>query len=189
MTETSPNPTERSTSVFKSPLLHFMVLGVLVFLLYSFFASRQPRESEEIVVSAQQIELLASMWQKQWRRPPTQQELDGLIQSYIREEVLYRQALSMGLDRDDTVIRRRLAQKIEFLAQDLAAQVEPTDQELRNYFVENPEKFEVPPRITFQHVYINLDQRGDSAETEAELILSELRAGGDPRQLGDRFLL
>ncbi len=108
------------------------------------FGEKQEAESKEIVISSQQIELLASMWEKQWRRPPTPQELNGLIQSFIREEVLYREALAMGLDRDDMVVRRRLAQKIEFLAQDLATQGEPGDAELRTFFEENSEDFEVP---------------------------------------------
>lgn len=173
----------------RSPLLHFVVLGILLFGLYSMFGKRIETESKEIVVSAQQIELLASLWEKQWRRPPMPEELQGLIDSFIREEVLYREALAMGLDRDDTVVRRRLAQKIEFLAQDLATRGEPSEQELRAFFEEHPEIFEEPARITFSHVYINVDQHGDESLTVAEEVLAELQAGGNPDQLGDRFML
>jgi hypothetical protein len=173
----------------RSPLLHFLLLGIIFFGLYSRFGNEPDTESQQIVVSSQQIELLAGLWEKQWRRPPTPQELDGLIQSFIREEVLYRQALAMGLDRDDTVVRRRLAQKIEFLAQDLATQVEPSDQELRTFFEEHPEIFEAPARITFKHVYINVDQHGNDSFDVAESVLRDLRAGGDPDALGDRFML
>jgi hypothetical protein len=146
-------------------------------------------ENKEIVVSAQQVELLSSLWEKQWRRPPMPQELEGLINSYIREEVLYREALAMGLDRDDMVVRRRLAQKIEFLAQDLATRGETSEQELRTFFEEHPEIFEEPGRITFSHVYINVDQHGNDSFDVAEEVLGKLQAGGDPEGLGDRFML
>jgi hypothetical protein len=164
-------------------------LGVVLFGLYSLFGQKQEAESKEIVISLQQIDLLASMWEKQWRRPPTPQEMQGLIQSFVREEVLYREALAMGLDRDDTVVRRRLAQKIEFLAQDLATQGEPGDAELRTFYQENAEQFEVPATVTFSHVYLNLDTRGESAFDDAKGLLEELRAGADPGQAGDRFML
>jgi hypothetical protein len=153
------------------------------------FGEKQEAESKEIVISTQQIELLASMWEKQWRRPPTPQELDGLIQSFVREEVLYREALAMGLDRDDMVVRRRLAQKIEFLAQDLATQGEPGDAELRTFYQENAEVFEVPATVTFSQVYLNLDTRGEDTLEDADRILADLRQGADPGQVGDRFML
>jgi len=185
--------TEQNTSPFvrilRAPLLHFVVLGFLLFVLYSLYGNKGQVESKEIVVSAQQVDLLASLWEKQWRRPPMPQELQGLIDSFIREEVLYREALAMGLDRDDMVVRRRLAQKIEFLAQDLATRGEPSEQELRSFFEEHPEIFEEPGRITFSHVYINVDVHGNDSFDVAEEVLTELRAGGDANQLGDRFML
>ena len=176
-------------SLLRSPLLHFVVLGVLVFAVYTRFGSRTETESKEIVVSAQQIELLQSLWERQWRRPPTPQELDGLIQSFVREEVLYREAVAMGLDRDDTVVRRRLAQKIEMVAQDLASQIEPSEQELQTFYEEHPEIFEVPPLITLTHVYINLDRHGEKSFAVADRVLGQLREGGNPGELGDRFML
>lgn len=186
MTGKSTSPVKR---FLRSPLLHFLVLGALLFGLYVRFGDTGETGNKQIVVSAQQVELLASLWEKQWRRPPTPQELDGLIQSYIREEVLYREALALGLDRDDTVVRRRLAQKIEFLAQDLATQAEPGEREIRTFYEEHPEIFEEPARITFEHVYINTDRHGSESEQVAEGVLADLRAGGDPEGLGDRFML
>lgn len=186
MTEQSAKSPSR---ILRAPLLHFVVLGILLFALYSIYGDKRQTESKEIVVSAPQIELLASLWEKQWRRPPMPQELQGLIDSFIREEVLYREALAMGLDRDDMIVRRRLAQKIEFLAQDLATRGEPSEQELRTFFEEHPEIFEEPGRITFSHVYINVDQHGNESFTVAEDVLAELLAGGNPDQLGDRFML
>lgn len=178
-----------SSRFWRFPLLHFVVLGAVLFGLYSLYGDKREVQSKEIVVSAQQVELLASLWEKQWRRPPMPEELDGLVQSFIREEVLYREALAMGLDRDDTVVRRRLAQKIEFLAQDLATRGEPGEQELRTFFEEHPEIFEEPGRITFSHVYINVDEHGNESFEVAAEVLERLRAGDDPDSLGDRFML
>jgi hypothetical protein len=189
VTTTSRDESTHKRSVLRQPLFQFLVLGLILFGLYVVFGEKQEAESKEIVISTRQIELLASMWEKQWRRPPTPQELNGLIQSFIREEVLYREALAMGLDRDDMVVRRRLAQKIEFLAQDLATQGEPGDAELRTFFQENAEDFEVPGTVTFTHVYVNLDNRGEDAFEDADRILVELRQGAEPMQLGDRFML
>jgi len=189
VTSMNRDETTHKRSVLRQPLFQFLVLGLILFGLYAVFGEKQETESKEIVISTQQIELLASMWEKQWRRPPTPQELNGLVQSFIREEVLYREALAMGLDRDDMVVRRRLAQKIEFLAQDLATQGEPGDAELRTFFQENAEDFEVPGTVTFTHVYVNLDNRGEDSFEDADRILAELRAGADATQLGDRFML
>jgi len=189
VTTTSRDESTHKRSVLRQPLFQFLVLGLILFGLYVVFGEKQEAESKEIVISTQQIELLASMWEKQWRRPPTPQELNGLVQSFIREEVLYREALAMGLDRDDMVVRRRLAQKIEFLAQDLATQGEPGDAELRTFYQENAEDFEAPGTVTFTHVYVNLDNREEDAFEDADRILAELRQGADPMQLGDRFML
>lgn len=189
MTSISRDESTHRRSFWRQPLFQFLVLGVILFGLYTLFGQREETESKEIVISMQQIELLASMWEKQWRRPPTPQEMQGLIESFLREEVLYREALAMGLDRDDMVVRRRLAQKIEFLAQDLATQGEPGDAELRTFYQENAEDFEAPATVTFSHVYVNLDTRGEDAFEDADQLLAELRSGADPAQLGDRFML
>ena len=189
MSDISRDESGPSRSLLRQPLFQFLVLGAVLFGLYAIFGQKQEAESKEIVITNQQIALLATMWEKQWRRPPTPQEMQGLVESFIREEVLYREALAMGLDRDDTVVRRRLAQKIEFLAQDLATQGEPGDAELRTFFAENSERFEIPARVTFTHVYLNLDERSEAVFDDADRILGALRAGADPNQQGDRFML
>jgi peptidyl-prolyl cis-trans isomerase C len=186
MTEDNPGLLPR---ILRAPVLHFFVLGAILFGTYTLFADKQEEEGKQIVISAQQVELLASLWEKQWRRPPMPEELNGLVQSYIREEVLYREALALGLDRDDQVVRRRLAQKIEFLAQDLATAGEPGEAELRAFYEEHPEIFEEPARITFSHVYINTDKHGAESVAVAERFLAELESGADPSQVGDRFML
>ena len=175
--------------IIGNPLFQFLVLGALFFGLYAMVRDQGDQDDRKIVISARQVEQLSALWQKQWRRPPTEQELTGLINSFVREEVLYREAKSLGLDRDDTVIRRRLAQKIEFLAQDLATQDEPSDVELETFFQEQPDIFREPPRVTFNHVYVSRDSRGAAADSDAAEILEALRGGSDPSQQGDRFML
>ena len=102
------------------------------------WASRDVEEQERaITITSGEINWLTDTWEKRWNRPPTAQEREGLIKQYLRETILYREAVAMGLDRDDTVIRRRLAQKLEFLAQDLVALTPPTDEELQAWFAEH----------------------------------------------------
>jgi hypothetical protein len=175
--------------IFSNPLLQFVLLGLVLLGVYSAVRDENDQDDRKIVVSARQVEQLSALWQKQWRRPPTAQELNGLIDSFVREEVLYREAKSLGLDRDDTVVRRRLAQKIEFLAQDLATQAEPSEAELEAFFQEHPEIFEEPPSVTFDHVYVSRDSRGAAADSDAAEILGALRGGADPSDQGDRFML
>ena len=113
--------------VLREPLVHFTCIGIVIYSLYGWFAEPVVEESEKtIVVTAGEIEWMHASWQKRWNRPPTASEFDGLVQQYIKETVLYREALTMGLNQHDQVIRRRLAQKLEFLAGDLVALTPPT---------------------------------------------------------------
>lgn len=176
------------------PLMHFLVIGAAIYLLYGMFAEPVMDETDKtIVVSAGEIEWMQGTWQKRWNRPPTEKELDGLIQQYIRETVLYREALTMGLNQHDQVIRRRLAQKLEFLARDLVALTPPTGEELQVYFAENLYRYQEPVRYTFTQVFIDPDKRGDATLADAEAIKATLIATGgaleDPGALGDVFML
>lgn len=179
---------------FREPLLHFMLIGAAIYLLYGVFAEDLPEADEKTIsVSAGEIEWMLGFWQQRWNRPPTKAEFDGLVQQYIRETVLYREALTMGLNQHDQVIRRRLAQKLEFLAKDLVALTPPTEQELQAYFVEQEDRYKQPPLYTFTQVYLDPDKRGDSTLQDAETIMATLIAGGntieDPGALGDGFML
>jgi hypothetical protein len=169
--------------------VQFLLLGGALFALHSFFGAELADPKPKIVVSAERIERLSSAWERQWQRPPSPEELDGLIESHLREEILFRKALEMGLDRDDTVVRRQLAQRVEYLAQATVSEIEPSERELLDFFDEHPEIFEVPPRITFSHVYISQDEHGTESETVAREALSDLQEGADPTATGDRFAL
>lgn len=180
--------------LLREPLLHFLFIGAAIYLLYGVFAETVPEETDKtIVVSTAEIEWMQTAWQKRWNRLPTPDELDGMLQQYIRETVLYREALTMGLNQHDQVIRRRLAQKLEFLAKDLVALTPPTEQELQTYFAEHQARYQAPTRYTFTQVFIDPDKRGDSTLSDAEKIKATLAAQGEPTEntgaLGDAFML
>lgn len=180
--------------ILREPLLHFLFIGAAIYLLYVAFTEPALEEDDKtIVVSAGEIEWMQAAWQKRWNRSPTANELDGLIQQYIKETVLYREALTMGLNKHDTVIRRRLAQKLEFLARDLVALTPPTGAELQAYFNDNRDRYQRPVRYTFTQIFIDPDKRGDTTLDHAEAIKAQLIAQGnainDPGALGDDLML
>lgn len=180
--------------IFREPLVQFFFIGLLIYLLYGVFAEPAAEETDKtIVVSAGEIEWMNVSWQKRWNRPPTAEELDGLVQQYIKETVLYREALTMGLNQHDTVIRRRLAQKLEFLARDLVAMTPPAEEELQTYFNEHQSIYQEPARFTFTQVFIDPDKRGDATLADAEKIKATLIPQGDAIEnagaLGDGLML
>ena len=178
----------------REPLLHFMFIGAVIYLLYAVFAEPAAEETDKtVIVSAGEIEWMNTAWQKRWSRAPTSEELDGLIKQYIKETVLYREALTMGLNKHDQVIRRRLAQKLEFLAKDLVALTPPTEEELQAYFKEHQEYYTEPTRYTFTQVFIDPDKHGDATLDDAEKIKAALIAMGenidDVNGMGDNLML
>jgi hypothetical protein len=178
--------------LLKEPLLHFLALGALLFVAHSVMNRDGESGDAQILVTQGKIENLQASFSRVWQRPPSPAELDGLIQDYVREEVLMREAMALGLDRDDTVIRRRLRQKMEFLANDLAAPAEPGEEELKEFLAKHPDRFRLESRFTFRQIYLNPDRRGDGLKPEAERLLSELNQPGasrDFRNLGDVTLL
>ena len=174
--------------LLKEPLVHFLVLGALIFAWFEFAGDRETRiPPDEIVVTTGQIDRLAALFAKTWQRPPTAAEREGLIEDFIREEVYYREALAAGLDRDDTIVRRRMKQKLEFVSEDIA-EVEPTEEELRAYLRAHSDAFRVEPVLSFRHVYFNADRR-KTAKKDARAALARLKAGGGETDAGDPLLM
>ena len=166
--------------LLREPLLQFMLIGGAIYLLYGVFAEPVPEADDKtIVVSVGEIEWMRSSWQQRWNRQPTLEEFDGLVQQYIRETVLYREALTMGLNQHDMVIRRRLAQKLEYLAKDLVALTPPTEEELQAYFAEHQDRYQQPALYTFTQVFIDPDKRGDATLEDAEMIKAKLISQSD----------
>jgi len=173
----------------KEPLLHFLVIGAMIFVVFSIANKEEAAVSgNKIVVSNAEIERLGYNWSKRWNRPPTETELRGLVDSYIKEEVYYREALALGLDQNDTILRRRLMQKMEFLSNDLAELNQPDESALNKYFLDNQDKYELPARISFTHIYFSLDKRGAKAAEDAERVLAGLDALRAPER-GDSFMM
>lgn len=175
----------------REPLLHFLLLGVLLFVLFEWLGGDTGPMSNRITVSQAQVQQLAASFTKIWQRPPTGEELKGLVDDYVREEIAYREAVAMGLDRDDTIIRRRMRQKLEFLVEDAASATPPTDAELQAYLDGYPDSFRQEPQVSFRQVFVD-SSRGDAAAARARELLRQLSAAGPEADLdgiGDSIML
>ena len=179
--------------MLREPLLHFLCLGAGFFGLYGYLNDDDfaPKSSEQIVVSEAKIEHLAALFSRTWQRPPTRQELEGLVDDYVREEAAYREGTAMGLDRNDTIIRRRIRQKLDFVADDLASKLEPTDEDLERYFQQHADDFRVDSRFTFQHVFFDPGKHSEDLVQVVNDLVMRLREDQsiDAQKLGDRTLL
>jgi len=180
----------------RDPSLHFLLLGAVVFVAYGLLGKSTAEESDRIVISRRQIENLSAGFTRIHDRNPSPDEQEGLIRDYLREEIYYREAVALGLDRDDAVIRQRLRQKMEFVSDHLGAMAEPSEDELRAFFTAHRESFRVGPTITFTHVYLDPARRRDTLAHDAGTLLAhlthddatDLRDGiGDPFVLATRF--
>jgi hypothetical protein len=181
---------------FREPLFHFLLIGAGLFLLFgwrggpaSLPAGQTGPPSAKIIVTQDDIDQTTATFTKTWQRPPTEEEAKGLVEDLVRNEIYYREAMAIGLDRDDGVIRRRMRQKMEFILEDISAQTEPTDEELVAYMKKHPDSYLLDPQIAFRHVYVNVDKRGKNAEADARQILAQLNQGTDPDSVGDPLLL
>ena len=178
-------------AALREPLVHFLALGALLFLVFQWWGGGGPGSSR-IVITPGQIDALVVGFTRTWQRPPTERELKGLIDDYVREEIAVREAMAAGLDRDDTVIRRRLRQKLEFIAEDTIDATPATDAELEAWLDAHPDRFRTEPEVSLRQVYVSVDRRGESARADAEALLARLRAAGPDAAidtLGDRLML
>ena len=177
----------------REPLLHFLLVGGVIFAAYSVLQAGRtaPAPPKEIRLSLDEVAQVALLFQAQWRREPTTEELGRLVENRIQEEVLYREALAMGLDKSDTIVKRRMAQKLQFLAEDVAAR-EPTTADLKAWHGKNADLFAQPGRVSFRHLYFSPDRRGERAREAATDALAKL--AGQPQDselavaLADRFM-
>lgn len=173
--------------ILGEPLLHFLLLGGALFLIWKTTGRSPEVGAERIEVNAAEVEALIDGWASVWQRPPTAAELEELLEEHVREEILYREALELGLHRGDPIIRRRLRQKMELIAEDAGAAGEPTEEELEAFFAEHPDLFAREARLSFRHVFVDRERRGAAAPEEATALLQRLRS--DPAtnlsELGD----
>ena len=160
----------------REPLVHFLLIGGALFGIHGFTRGSPTAvpQSRQIQLTLDDISQLVVLFQSQWRREPTPEELGRMVEIKVEEEILYREALAMGLDKDDTIVKRRMAQKMQFLAEDVAAAREPTTAELKEWYEQNRDKFAHPARLSFRHLYFSPDRRGESARGDAVKALARL---------------
>jgi peptidyl-prolyl cis-trans isomerase C len=178
----------------REPLLQFLLLGLMLFVVNSYIQRGRPggESSKQINITTDDLRQLDAYFGSQWHRPPTPEEFTALVETKVQEEVLYREGLAMGLDRDDTIVKRRMAQKMHFLAEDVAAAHEPTGAELKAWYEKNSQAFALPGRATFRHLYFSPDSRGQRAREDAGRVLA--RIAGQPEDsklaasMGDPFM-
>jgi hypothetical protein len=171
----------------REPLLHFAAIGAALFVLFAAFGRDPAATDRRVVVSAGTVAHLTAVFERTWQRPPSPAELEGLVADHVREELLVREAIALGLDRDDVIVRRRLRQKLELLAEGLGRGAEPRDEELAAFLAAHADRYRVEPRVTFRQHYVSRDRRGAAAEADAARLLLQLRAGeaGDAARLAD----
>jgi len=173
--------------LLKEPLLHFIAIGVVFFLVYG-MVNTDLDEDQQIIIDLSDVDEIATKFDAQWNRPPTEAELGNLLQEKIRQEVFYQEALKLNLDHNDEMIKRRLSQKMQFLSNDLSAMDTPTKEELEAYLEENIESYLTPPVFSLKHIYFSPESRDNprqDAENRLELLKDAAIEAGEGK--GDRF--
>ena len=173
---------------FKEPLLHFLIIGVMLFLVYGVLQKQETILPNQIVVSQGQVQQLAAQFKRVSLRSPTPQELDKLIEGYIRDEVFYRQGLILGLDIDDPVVKQRMRMKLEVLLEDLNEQAQPSDDVLLAFMGKNADNYIQAAIFSFEHVFIDLAKHKNLDEAEAK-IKQQIAKNIAIETLGDRLIL
>ena len=167
----------------REPLLHFLLIGASVYGLYAAAGNENTDDERRVTVTAQELTVIADQFVQAWGRPPTVEELDNLVRNHADVQVLYREALAMGLDKGDHVIERRLAQKLELLAAGLTTPPEPGEQELLAFFRENLDRYRQPDTYTLSQVFFNSDNEREQARTAAQAALAVIDKNPDTNEL------
>ena len=178
--------------LLSEPLIQFLILGVLLFLLTSYIRQHRNKQSREIVINNERIGMMVMNYKTQTGDLPNKQQLDAMIDNYIREEISYREAKKIGLDKDDEIIRRRLSQKFNFLQTDLTEAAQPSDKDLKQFYTQHPELFQTDAKVSFSHIYFSADNSTDNiAKQKALTVLQQLKNSKLQRApgKGDRFPL
>ena len=173
--------------LLQEPLLHFLLIGIALFVVHGMVAS--PNRADTIVVSEKIVDELAREHEVRWTRKPSDQELAGLVDAYVRDEILYREGLALGLDRDDALIKRRVRQKFEVMSEEESAREAPSDADLNAYITKNASRFLLPATVSFEQIYFgNAGTRADVERAVAAARIAVAR-GADPTKLGQPSLL
>ena len=174
--------------LLREPIVHFLLLGIVLFAGYAFVAPADPAD-ERIVVTRAAVDDLERQFRSRWNRPPTDAEREQLVEAYVRDEILYREGVSLGLDRDDPVIKRRVRQKFELVAEEAIPADAPTDEQLATFLNEHSDRFLRPPRVSFEQVSFDVGLPPAELDDAVAAALEALARGADPMTLGVRTLL
>lgn len=190
------NKSKRVTNLLKEPLLHFLLIGAALFVLYGWSRSstsvpggQAGTPKAQIVVTRDSLDRMNNLFAKTWQRQPTEEEQKALVEDLVRNEIYYREAIAIGLDRDDEVIRRRLRLKMEFIFEDINSLAEPTDADLDGFMKKHPDKYIAETQVAFRQVFVSKEKREKKAETDARQVLAQLTEGSNPDSVGDSTLL
>ncbi len=175
--------------LIREPLLHFLLIGAGLFLLFNVVAGNKGGGDKRIVVSQSTVDELVQRYQKSWQRPPQSAELQGLIDSHVRDELLYRQGLALGLDRDDSVVRQRVLQKVSVIAEESAGHAPPTDADLQAFATAHADRYSQQAMLGFEQVYFDPTRHGAHLDADLADARKRLAQGADPGTLGDSTLL
>ena len=172
--------------LIREPLVHFLILGLGLFILYALVSPEE--RNNRIVIDQYDLNEIITKWNMQWQRDPTPEELKGLLDQYIKDEIFYREALAMNLDHNDEIIRRRLAQKMRFLTQDIATSSDPSDELLQQYLRENQEKYQIEKILSFEHRYFSRDKRADPRQDALNALNGTDEILGDAISIRKEFM-
>ena len=179
--------------ILREPAIHFLLLGALLYVCYVFFNNFLNREQNVILVKSRDIQLMEENWKARWNRYPTPEEKEGMIQQHIKEKVLYKTAIEMGLDKEDMVIQRRMVQKVLYLGTDIIQPPQPNEADLVAYFEAHRDQYELPEFISMTHLFFDPDKRGETTLDDANRAINSLNAQKDPTSnlsaFGDPFML
>ena len=164
------------TRLLREPLLHFFLGGALLFGVYGWLQDGRSNSPTEVVVSRGQVRSLQLQFERVWQRPATSDELQGLIDGWVKEEIFYREGIAMALDRDDPVVRRRVGQKLEFIL-DSAAPASPTDAELQSWLDAHPGDYQTEPTYSLRQVFFNPARHGDALSADVAAARRDLESG------------
>ncbi len=178
----------RIKALVREPLVHFLVIGAVLFVTFDLRQGDSGETENLILISSGQVDQFSAQFERTWIRPPTDAELAALVEGYIRDEVYYREARAMGLDENDGIVRQRMRLKLEFLLEDIAGEASPDDEQLTEFMLRHPDRFQIEPRISFTQVYLNPDKRQDLAADSTET-LARLTGGAAPETEGDRLMV
>jgi hypothetical protein len=178
----------RIRRLLSEPLLHFLLLGGALFAIYGWMATGRSGDNQIVITSGVMDDLLVQ-YQARWGKSPTEAELNGLVDAWVRDEILYREGVTLGLDRDDLVVKRRVRQKFEVMAEEELSSQAPTDADLEAFLAANPAKFTQPAILSFEQIFLGVETSGPAVQKAVARTHDAVRRGTDPSVLGESTLL